>query len=202
MSIPTYTIGKTIIYEFNELKNMEIFSTPYKIKLKGYYKTIHKNSFILESHGEKYLLESHIGIGFSLVPTSFKDLIIELENQEEAYILNEEVNINDIIDGYGVLIITKYGIEYNVIHNDKLRFCTDEQLIKHVFGVDYKSTKPKETSGIGTGMSRAFVKPIIHLDPGHYGIVTDPKGELFLAEGSSAISKIKSGEIKILKLKK
>lgn len=202
MSVPTYTMENTMIFKCEELKNMEIFNTPYKIKLKGYFKTVHSNGFILETHGERYLLTTYVGMGFNLIPISCKDLIIEIEDQEEIYMLNEEININDIFDGCGILIETSRGLEYNVIHKDKLRICTDEQLIKHIFDIDYKSTK-KEEKEIGRGMSRAFVKPIIHLDPGYHSvIITDPKGELFLAEGSSATSKIKNKEIKLFKLKK
>ena len=48
-----------MIGDYVDLKNIEIFNTPYRIKLKGYLETQYQGVtvYILETHGKMYALE-------------------------------------------------------------------------------------------------------------------------------------------------
>lgn len=156
-----------ILNSFNNFKELDILNTPYRIKLKGYYDANYKAGFIIETHGQKFLIESYIGRGFSCNPAILEDLIIELEGQENIFYIDEDINLNDILNGDGLLLISSRDIKLNVSHLNKIKHCTNEELIKLIFNVEHHYS-PLPPPGVGCGKTRAFIKPII-LDIGHYG---------------------------------
>ena len=155
-----------ILNSFNEFKNLDILNTPYRLILKGYYDAGYKSGFIVETHEQKFLIESFVGHGFSCNPATLEDIIIELEEQINVFYINEEITLNDILNGNGMLLISSKGIEFNISYKNKLKFCTNEELIKKVFNVEHFYEKSYEKY-MGCGKTRAFIKPII-LDMGHH----------------------------------